>query len=87
MKRLPPEKPIELTKEQKTAAIGALQACLTDNLDCTASGLQAELLLDHISKHIGIFYYNKAIADAITFMAEKTEDLYLIMKDEPDPRR
>lgn len=44
--------------------------------------LQAGLLVDFIAQNIGVYYYNKAIADSMSFIAEKTEDLYLLMKDE-----
>jgi len=76
------EKPIELTREQKENAVGGLQRYLLENHEIELSGLQADMLLDYIAENIAPGFYNKAMMDAIAFMTEKADDMYLLMKDE-----
>ena len=75
---------IELRKDQKTYAANIIQNYISENFDTEISGLQASFLVDFISENLGKCYYNNAIADSIAFMIEKTEDLYLIMKNEDE---
>jgi uncharacterized protein (DUF2164 family) len=82
MRRKPLDDVIQLTKEQKEDASSKLKEYVAENFDVDIGNLQAGIFLDHITKHIGIYYYNKAIADALSFMTEKTDDMYLLMKDE-----
>ena len=58
---------------------------MADNLDMEIGNMQAGFFLEFLTKNIGIYYYNQAIADSLSFMAEKAEDLYLLMKDEEQP--
>jgi len=73
---------VPLTKEQKTAATSKIKEYIQINFNIEIGNLQSEIFLDYITKHIGIYYYNKAVADSLSFMSEKAEDLYLLMKDE-----
>lgn len=73
---------LTLSKEQKTAAAIKIKEYAEENLEIDIGNLQAEIFLDFITENIGIVYYNKGIADAIVFMTEKTEELYVLMKDE-----
>lgn len=73
---------IDLTKEQKTLAADMLKEFLLDSFDVEIGGLQASIMLDFITEKLGPLYYNKAVADAQAFITEKTEDMFLLMKDE-----
>ena len=73
---------IALTKEQRTNAVAGLREYMKEHLEADAGNMQTEFLLDYITEHIGIYYYNRAVADAMAFIGEKTEDMYLLMKDE-----
>jgi uncharacterized protein (DUF2164 family) len=73
---------ILLTKEQKTNASAKIKEYIDENFEITIGNLQAEIFVDFISKHVGIYYYNQAIADSLSFFNEKADDLYLLMKDE-----
>ena len=77
-----PKDLIELTKEQKAAAAAKLREYAADTLEIELGNLQSELLVGFITNHIGAYYYNKAIDDAIAFMVQKADDLYFLMKDE-----
>jgi uncharacterized protein (DUF2164 family) len=73
---------IPLTKEQKTTAAAKIKEYIAENLDTEIGGLQAEFFVDFITENIGGFYYNRAVADSMAFITDKTEDMYLLMKDE-----
>ncbi|MDV0447702.1 hypothetical protein MsAg5_16130 [Methanosarcinaceae archaeon Ag5] len=75
------EKPI-LSKEKRSAAAGLIKKYLEENSDAEIGQMQAEFLMDFIADNIGVYFYNQGVADAMTFMAEKTEDLFVLMKDE-----
>lgn len=74
---------IDLTKEQKKTARTKIKEYAEEELEVEISNLQGDMFLDFITKHIGPLYYNKAIADASEYMTEKTEDMYVLMKEEP----
>ncbi|MCL2592346.1 MAG: DUF2164 domain-containing protein [Defluviitaleaceae bacterium] len=73
---------IKLSKEQKESAVYSLKEYVLENFDADIGNLQAEIFLDYITENIGVYYYNKAIADSLSFITEKAEDMYLLMKDE-----
>lgn len=73
---------IQLTKEQKKCAAAKIKEYIESNLELEIGNLQAEIFVDYITESIGAFYYNKAVSDSLSFMIEKTEDMYLLMKDE-----
>ena len=76
------EPAIALSKEQKAATTAKIKGYIADNFDVDIGSLQSEIFLDFITENIGIYYYNKAVADTQSFMTDKIEDLYLLMKDE-----
>ena len=84
MKRKEEDKNAMLTKEQREKSIAKIKEYITDNFDFEISGMQSGFLIDFITDNISGYYYNKAIADSLSFMTEKTEDLYLLMKDEEE---
>jgi len=77
---------VELTKEQKKKAEFQIQQYINENFideESNAIGnIEAALFLDYISEKIGIYYYNMGVADSCTFIADKTDDLYAMMKHE-----
>lgn len=73
---------ITLSKEQKTNAAVKIKDYVMENFDIEIGNLQSGIFVDFITNNIGVYYYNKAIADSLSFMTEKAEDLYLLMKDE-----
>lgn len=78
------ESVIELSKEQKKIAAAKIKEYIMDNFETEIGGIQAEIFLDYVTDNIGVYYYNKAIADSLSFMTQKIDDLYLLMKDEED---
>ena len=82
MKKNEIDKNAMLTKEQREKAIAKIKEYMTEKLDIEISGMQTGFLVDFISDNISGYYYNKAVADSLAFMSNKTEDLYLLMKDE-----
>jgi len=76
------EEIISLSKEQKENAKEKIKVYITENFDAEIGNLQSEIFLDFITENIGIYYYNKAIADSLSYMAERIDDMYLLMKDE-----
>jgi uncharacterized protein (DUF2164 family) len=78
----PREKIIPLTKEQKTEAVAKIKNYISENFDIEIGNMQSEFFLDFITENIGCYYYNKAVADSMAFITDKTEDMYLLVKDE-----
>jgi len=73
---------IQLTKTQKENAVFAIKDYIEKNFDIEIGNLQSEFFFDYISQHIGVYFYNKGVADSMAFMSEKIDDFYLLMKDE-----
>ena len=71
-----------LSKEQKADASALLKEYIANNFGMEIGNLQAGFFLDFITDKIGIYYYNQAVTDAISFISEKADDMYLLMKDE-----
>ena len=76
------KEPFPLTKGQKEKAIVHIKAYVLENYDVEIGNLQAEIFLDFITEHTGAYYYNMGVADSMTFMSDKIEDFYLLVKDE-----
>ena len=76
--------PIELPKEEKLKAAAKIREYIKENFEAEIGNLQAGIFLDFITQHVGIYYYNKGIADSLALMTEKMDDLYLLMKDEEE---
>jgi uncharacterized protein (DUF2164 family) len=74
---------ITLTKEQKTTAARKLEGYMLENFEVEIGGLQAGILCDYIAVHIGPYIYNLAVADIISHLTDRTEEMYLLMKDAP----
>ncbi len=67
--------PIELSKQQRTAAIASLQQYFEENLPEPIGDLPAGLLLDYFLQEIGPVVYNAAIHDAQTRILQRAADL------------
>ncbi len=76
------EPPFALGKEQKAVAIAKIKDYAAENFDVELGNLQTEMFLDFLTEKLGPAYYNKGVTDAMAFMNEKVEDLYLLMQDE-----
>lgn len=79
MKKKPPT--IELSKSETSRAIDRIKDYIQDAFDMDIGNLQASIFIDYLTEHIGPYYYNKGVEDSMRFMNEKTEELYLLMKD------
>lgn len=73
---------IQLSKEQKESAVIKIKEYIEDNFEIEVGNLQSSLFLNYITEHIGVYYYNQAISDSMSYMNEKVEEFYLLMKDE-----
>ena len=75
------EEILKFSKEQLDEIVPELRHYLTQTLDTEFSEFQCKLLLKYISEHIGKYYYNAAIDDAVSMMSLKVEDLYILSKE------
>ena len=66
--------PLELTKDQRQAALASLQQYFDRNLD-PLGDLAANLLLDFFLQDIGPALYNQAIHDAQTRLTQRIAEL------------
>lgn len=60
---------------------GELKAYFLDEMEQEIGDLQLDLLIDFLTKNIGVHFYNNGITDAIQAMKEKTDDLVLLLKE------
>ncbi len=68
-------KPIEFSKEERTAATARLRDYFSRELDQDLGQLPAEMLLDFIGKEIGGVFYNRGVHDAQQLVQQKAEDI------------
>lgn len=68
-------KPIQFTKEERTAIGGRIRDFFAKELDQDISQLQAEMVLDFFGGQIGSWFYNRGLADAQAVVAAKAEDI------------
>jgi uncharacterized protein (DUF2164 family) len=66
---------IELNPEQKKRAIASIKTFAAHELDQDLGDLEAGLVLDFILEEIAPCVYNRAIADAQTFLRDRVADL------------
>ncbi len=76
------ESELELSKIAKEQIAFSIQNYLYSEFDVEISGLQATLFESFITEKLGSYYYNQGVTDSMRVMKEKTDDLFLIMKDE-----
>ncbi len=82
MRQQEKEPVLKFTKEQEGGLLPALKKFLEDELDAEVSGLQCKMLLRYITNNLGMYYYNQGIEDAATLMAQRVDDLYVLLRDE-----
>ena len=68
-------KPIQFTREERTAIGGRIRNFFDKELDQDISQLQAEMVLDFFGGQIGGWFYNRGLADAQAVVAAKAEDI------------
>ena len=68
-------KPIQFTKEERTAVGGRIRDFFARELDQDISQLQAEMVLEFFGGQIGGWFYNRGLADAQAVVAAKAEDI------------
>lgn len=71
---------IELSKERKQIIMDDIKKFFAEERDEEISDFKAELYLDFILNHAGVYIYEQAIADAHSFMLEKTDELFTLEK-------
>ena len=76
---------INISRKNKDKITQDLQEWLRENLEQEIGNLDAEFLLDYFTENFGGFYYNQALSDVHSLIAEKTESLadriYDLMKE------
>ena len=66
---------IKLQKETEKYLIGSVKRFFSESMDSEVGDLKAALILDFCVREIGPSIYNKAIADAQTYIQDKASDL------------
>ncbi len=66
---------IELDESVKSEAVLKLQEYCAENLDRELGSFEAQFLLDFFAEQIGCFFYNKGLADALSAMEAKTQEI------------
>jgi uncharacterized protein (DUF2164 family) len=66
---------IRLQPETRERAIDSIRQYFDDELDQEIGDLKAGLLLDYFLAEIGPSVYNRAVADAASYMQERVADL------------
>jgi len=66
---------IQLNEDAEKYLIGSIKRFFAENLDDDIGDLKAASVLEFCVREIGPSIYNQAIADAQTYMHEKTTDL------------
>lgn len=83
-------KPIQFTKEERTAIGGRIRDFFSKELDQDISQLQAEMVLDFFGGQIGGWFYNRGLTDAQAVLTTKAEDIvdaiYALQRHEPPLR-
>lgn len=67
--------PIELSKANRSEAIGSIRRYFEENMAEPVGELAAGLLLNYFLEEIGPAIYNQAIADAQTQLSRRVADL------------
>ncbi|MBY7144184.1 DUF2164 domain-containing protein [Virgibacillus sp. NKC19-3] len=72
---------IELTKPEKETLVGIIQGYFERERGEQIGELAAMLMLDFFIEEIAPLFYNKGVEDSRSYMTEKLDDLYEILKD------
>ena len=66
---------IEFSRKETNALVAKLQHYFRDQLEQEIDDFDAEFLLDFFTKEIGSVYYNKALADVRSLLANYLDEL------------
>ncbi len=66
---------IKLSKETQQRLVSSIKRYFAENMDEEIGELKASLLLDYFLEEIGPCVYNRAIADARTYVEDKLSDI------------
>ena len=76
---------INISRKNKDKITQDIQQWFRENLDQEIGNLDAEFLLDYFTENLGGLYYNQALSDVHSLIAEKTESfadsIYDLRKD------
>ena len=65
---------LKVDKQQKIALAKAVRDYLVNELDVEVSGLQCEMLLDHVAEVVGPAFYNQGLRDAQAVISRRMDD-------------
>lgn len=74
------KKKFSLSKEKQEDMIRAIKTYFNREREEEIGDLAAKLLLDFFTEELAPVFYNQAVEDCHTFMAEKLDDLFEIQK-------
>lgn len=66
---------IKLEQAAKEEIVSRIQQYFIDELQQEIGSFDAQFLLDFFSEHVGGFYYNQGLADALTTFEGKIEEV------------
>lgn len=70
----------ELTKEKKAGMVESIKRYFSEERDEEIGDLAAMLMLEFIMEEIAPVFYNLGVEDSHTYVDEKLDDLFGIMK-------
>ena len=73
-RRLRGPEPVTLSHEDKLQLADLVQAYFLQEFDQELGRFDAEFLIDHLSKSMGMLFYNKGLSDARMVFDKLTED-------------
>ncbi|WP_296102522.1 DUF2164 domain-containing protein [uncultured Agrobacterium sp.] len=65
---------LKVDKQQKAAMTKLVRDYLVSELDVDISGLQSEMLVDHLAQVIGPQFYNQGLRDAQAVILRRMDD-------------
>ncbi|WP_296014034.1 DUF2164 domain-containing protein [uncultured Agrobacterium sp.] len=65
---------LKVDKQQKAAMTKLVRDYLVNKLDVDISGLQSEMLVDHLAQVIGPQFYNQGLRDAQAVILRRMDD-------------
>ncbi|WP_296084926.1 DUF2164 domain-containing protein [uncultured Agrobacterium sp.] len=65
---------LKVDKQQKAAMTKLVRDYLVNELDVDISGLQSEMLVDHLAQVIGPQFYNQGLRDAQAVILRRMDD-------------
>ena len=77
--------PLTLPDGARKQAVASIQRFFREEMDQEIGDLKASLVLDYFLTELGPAVYNKAVADATAFFAERAADLGALAYQEEFP--